>query len=184
MNNTQGMAAVCLCDRPISWRILLKQGLANLGTIAMPKLQAVQIDEDTVIYVEAEDDVEVPAVAEEPEEQQRGGGKGWDDNNSVAQIARSFEQIQSTIKIYTQYTLNAFKDAALADVQKVTLEFGVNVGGEMGMPYIAKGTVGCNVKITVECAFPQRQAAAQRQVPAVPGVPRPPNVPPIPPANP
>ncbi|HEY9639895.1 MAG TPA: CU044_2847 family protein [Coleofasciculaceae cyanobacterium] len=151
----------------------------------MPKLQAVQIDEDTIIYVEAEDDVEIPAVAEEPEEQQRGGGKGWDDQGSVAQIARSFEQIQSTIKVYTKYTLNAFKDAALADVQKVTLEFGVNVGGETGVPYVAKGTVGCNVKIVVECAFPQRQvAAAQRQVSAVPGVPRPPGLPANPPANP
>ncbi|MBI4784253.1 MAG: hypothetical protein HY785_23485 [Oscillatoriophycideae cyanobacterium NC_groundwater_1537_Pr4_S-0.65um_50_18] len=141
----------------------------------MPKLQAVQIDDDTIIYIEAEDDIQVPTVVEEPQEVQRGGGKGWD-SNSVVQMARSFEQIQSTIKVYTKYTLNAFRDAALADVQKVTLEFGVNVGGETGMPYIAKGTVGCNVKITVECAFPQRQRSPQ------PGMPTgmPPGVPPRP----
>ena len=142
----------------------------------MPKLQAVQIDENTVIYIEAEDDVEVPMAVEEPAEVQRGGGKGWEPNSSAVQMMRSFEQIQSTIKIYTKYTLNAFKDAALADVQKVTLEFGVNVGGESGMPYIAKGTVACNVKITVECAFPQRRPVEGAARPPQPGMP--PGVPP------
>ncbi|MBW4657926.1 MAG: hypothetical protein KME15_04575 [Drouetiella hepatica Uher 2000/2452] len=147
----------------------------------MPKLQAVQIDEDTIIYIEAEDDIEVPVAIEEPEEVQRGGGKGWESSGSVMQMARSFEQIQNTIKVYTKYTLNAFKDAALADVQKVTLEFGVNVGGETGMPYIAKGTVACNVKITVECAFPQRRPVEGTARMPQPGIP--PGMPPRP-ANP
>lgn len=132
----------------------------------MSKLQAIQIDENTILYVEAEDNIEIGShinshvdFHEEPtSEMQRGGGKGWNAHQSTA-LAQSFEQIQSTIKTYTQCTLNAFKDAALADVQKVNLEFGINVSGEGGMPYIAKGTVGCNVKITVECVFPQRQAA-------------------------
>jgi len=147
------------------------QGVAKNAIGSMPKLQAVQIDEDTIIYIEAEEDIEVSRGVEEPEEVQRGGGKGWDSSSSVAQMARSFEQIQSTIKVYTKYTLNAFKDAALADVQKVTLEFGVNVGGETGMPYIAKGTVGCNVKITVECAFPQRRPVEGVARPPQPGMP-------------
>ena len=128
----------------------------------MTKLQAVQIDEDTIIYVEAEDDVEVPEVAGEAEEQARGGGKGWGDSAAV-QVARNFEQIQSTIRTYTKHTLSAFKDAALADVQKVTLEFGINTSGECGMPYVAKGTVGCNLKITAECVFPPRVAPRSPQ---------------------
>ena len=131
----------------------------------MPKLQAVQIDEDTIIYVEVEEDVEVPEVVDEAEEQGRGGGKGWGDSAAV-QVARNFEQIQSTIRIYTKHTLSAFKDVALADVQKVTLEFGINTSGECGMPYVAKGTVGCNLKITAECVFPPRPPAVPRVAPA------------------
>jgi len=133
------------------------------------KLQPVQVDADTVIYVETIDDVEAPAVAEESEEQTRGGQKGWL-NNPSAQVAQNFKAIETTIKVYTQHTLNAFRDVALAEVQKVTLEFGVSLGGEGGVPYIATSTVECNVKITVECAFPQRKpavpaahATAQRQ---------------------
>lgn len=130
------------------------------------KLQPVQVDEDTVIYVEAMDNVEAPSVVEECEEQTRGGQKGWLDHPST-QMAQSFKAIESTIKVYTKYTLNAFRDAALAEVQKVTLEFGVNLSGEGGVPYIATGTVDCNVKITVECAFPQRKAQSLPPQPAV-----------------
>jgi hypothetical protein len=129
------------------------------------RLQALQIDEDTVIYVETTDDVEVPAVVEEPEEQTRGGQKGWSRSPSE-QMAQSFRAIESTIKVYTKHTLNAFRDAALADVQKVTLEFGVNVSGVGGVPYIATGTMGCNIKVTVECAFPRKPSASAQ--PAVP----------------
>lgn len=120
------------------------------------KLQAVQIDQDTTIYVEAVGDVEVPPVIAEPEEQTRSGQKGWMDTPSE-QIAQSFKAIETTIKTYTNHTLNAFRDVALADVEKVTLEFGVNLSGEGGIPYIATGTMGCNIKITVECAFPERK---------------------------
>ena len=134
------------------------------------KLQAVQVDENTIIYVEATDDIEVSEYTQKPKDEietevQRGGSKGWDDLNCQAtmQMTRSFEQIQTTIRSYTQYTLNAFRDAALADVKNVTLEFGVNVSGVGGVPYIATGTVGCNIKVTVECAFPERQVSTPPQ---------------------
>jgi hypothetical protein len=124
------------------------------------KLQPVQIDEDTIIYIEANDNVEIPSVVAEGEEQTRGGQKGWMDKPS-AQVAQNFKAIESTIRAYTKYTLNAFQDAALANVEKVTLEFGVNLSGEGGVPYIATGTVDCNLSITVECAFPERAKSPQ-----------------------
>jgi hypothetical protein len=144
----------------------------------MSKLQAIQIDENTVIYVEATEDITAPAVIEESGEVQRGGAKGGLMRGPEAQMAQSFKAIESTIKVYTKYTLNAFKDAALADVKKVTLEFGVNVSGVGGVPYVAAGTVGCNIKVTVECAFPERQPQPVQQRP--PGMPERPPQPGIP----
>jgi hypothetical protein len=38
----------------------------------------------------------------------------------------------------------------------VTLEFGVNVGGMTGIPYIATGSSECNVKIAVKCVFAKK----------------------------
>lgn len=69
-------------------------------------------------------------------------------------VGQSFQAIEVTIRAYTAYTLNAFKQMAIANVDKVTLEFGIKVAGEAGVPYVTKGTAESNLKITVECSFP------------------------------
>jgi hypothetical protein len=139
----------------------------------MSKLQPIQLEDGSILYVEATDNIQTidtPAngsgnsngySAESSEEASR-TSKGWNRSNPNQQMAQSFQAIENTIKTYTQHTLNAFRDAAMADVKKVTLEFGVNVSGVGGVPYIATGTAGCNIKVVVECAFPER---------AVPGLP-------------
>jgi len=33
--------------------------------------------------------------------------------------------------------------------------FGIEIGGEAGIPYITKGTATSNLKVTVECSFPK-----------------------------
>ncbi len=50
-------------------------------------------------------------------------------------------------------SINAFKKIPVANIDKVTLEFGIKVGVEAGVPYISKGTAESNLKITVECSF-------------------------------
>ena len=67
---------------------------------------------------------------------------------------QSFQAIEATIKAYTIHTLAAFRQVAIANVDKVTLEFGIEIGGEAGVPYVTKGTAKSNLKITVECSFP------------------------------
>jgi hypothetical protein len=54
------------------------------------------------------------------------------------------------------WTLNAFKQIADSNIDKITLEFGVNISGETGIPYVTKGTVASNMNITVECSFPKK----------------------------
>jgi hypothetical protein len=66
----------------------------------------------------------------------------------------SFAALETTLKTYTQGVLDAFKDLGSANVDQVKLEFGVNLAGEAGIPYITKGTAECSLKITVECSFP------------------------------
>lgn len=129
----------------------------------MSKLQRIVTEEGLEIYLETTDNVAPPSRVEESEEVVRGGAKGGWGSSPVTQMTQSFTAIESTIKTYTRYTLNAFRDAALADVKKVTLEFGVNVSGMGGVPYIATGTAGCNIKVTVECAFNERLQISPNQ---------------------
>lgn len=66
---------------------------------------------------------------------------------------KNSQAMQSTIPADT---LNAFKEMTMANVDKVTLEFGIKVAGEGGVAYITKGSGECNLKITVECSFGDR----------------------------
>jgi hypothetical protein len=71
----------------------------------MSKLQAIQIDADTIIYIEAAEDLAVPNVVGTGEidgEVRRGGQKGGV-FNPADQMAQSFKAIESTIKTYTKY---------------------------------------------------------------------------------
>lgn len=114
----------------------------------MTTLTPIKLDDGTEIYIETRDDLTlaVPSGTMASGEVQRGGAKG---NGSVP----NFKLIEGAIRAYTHSTLNAFRELAIADVDKVTLEFGVAVSGMTGIPYIATGEAGCNMRVTVECHF-------------------------------
>ena len=129
----------------------------------MPQLTPIQLDDGTIIYIEATEDVTVPLVMNSTETDREvtradldaGEKRGAAPHHAQLLAVQSFQVIESTIKAYTVYTLNAFKQVAIANVDKVTLEFGIEIGGEAGVPYVTKGTAKSNLKITVECSFPK-----------------------------
>ena len=125
----------------------------------MKKLTPIQLEDNTIIYIEASEDVNVPpVVTEEEEEEEALDEKGISTAEVSRQMVQNFQAIQGTIRAYTIYSLNAFKKMpnANVNVDKVTLEFGLELGGEAGVPYVTKGTAKSNMKITVECSFPKK----------------------------
>ena len=117
----------------------------------MTQLAPLTFDDGTVIYIEATGNVDdIPAGTSSLPGETTRTAKG-----ASEQVVRSFQAMQGTIRAYTTYTLNAFRQMAGANVDKVTLEFGVKVAGEAGVPYVTKGTADANLKITVECSFPK-----------------------------
>ncbi|MBW4633962.1 MAG: hypothetical protein KME30_19280 [Iphinoe sp. HA4291-MV1] len=124
----------------------------------MTKLTPIQLDDNTIIYIEATEDVNVPlAIAEEltEEEEEALTDKGISPKFVQKQMVQNFQIIHTTIRAYTICSLNAFKQLPIPGVNKVTLEFGIELGGEAGIPYVTKGTAKSNLKITVECSFPK-----------------------------
>lgn len=139
----------------------------------MTQLVPIQLEDGTEIYIESTENVELPETApasdfDDDEEEVRGGQKGWGGGNgsrgmvgfpgggeggAAAAAAQSFKAIEGTIRTYTTHTLGAFKEMAHGNVDKVTLQFGIRVGGEAGVPYVTKGTAESNLSITVECSF-------------------------------
>ncbi|MEA5449785.1 CU044_2847 family protein [Leptolyngbya sp. CCNP1308] len=122
----------------------------------MTQLVPIRLEDGTEIYMEATDDVVAPAPFGPDtygETTRTAKGLGMPNQAIQTHAAQSFKAIEGTIRTYTSYTMNAFKDMATANVEKVTLEFGLKVGGEAGVPYVTKGTAESNLKITVECSF-------------------------------
>ncbi|QFS47057.1 CU044_2847 family protein [Nostoc sphaeroides] len=132
----------------------------------MTQLTPIQLEDGTIIYIEATDNVDAPPVITEvsPEgEEEALIDKGWDADAAQKQIVQNFQAIEGTIRAYTVYSLNAFKKIPVANIDKVTLEFGIKVGGEAGIPYVTKGTAESNLKITVECSFPDQPEKKTQQ---------------------
>ncbi|MGB3495296.1 MAG: CU044_2847 family protein [Elainellaceae cyanobacterium] len=134
----------------------------------MTQLVPLQIDEHTLIYIEPSDAVQPPSSAppSAPGEVTR-GDLGLDPKGVAEAVTQQatqvFQNLETTLKAYTRGTINAFKELGDANVDKVKLEFGVNVGGEAGVPYVTKGTADCSLKITVECSFPKETKDEEAQ---------------------
>ena len=127
-----------------------------------PTVQAVQLDDGMTIYVEvrqpvtfANEPIFEPANTKREFSREDFGGdsKGLQDMLNVLPKKPSVEQ---TILSYTSVALNALKNVSSANVDKVTLEFGIKVGGKMGVPFVTEGTAESNLKVTVECSFPKK----------------------------
>ena len=69
------------------------------------------------------------------------------------QVKDKLDKAQEMIRDCAEYTLNSFKNFAAAEVDEITLKFGITVGGEGGI-IISKGTLESNIEIEIKCKFP------------------------------
>jgi hypothetical protein len=60
--------------------------------------------------------------------------------------------VSSTIEGYTAILLEAVQAGVVNKLtpSKVTMEFGIQAGGETGIPFVTKGTTQANVKVAIE----------------------------------
>ncbi len=121
----------------------------------MSEVQRLLIEEDGEtyeIYVEAKTS---PTISKPSpvSEGKRPGEKGAKEDVLV-----KMQQARKMIRGYTAYALSAFKDFAAAEIEEVTLKFGMKLGGKAGIPYITEGTAESNLEIEVKCTFPKKES--------------------------
>jgi hypothetical protein len=49
-----------------------------------------------------------------------------------------------------------------ADIERVTLRFGVSLGGEAGVPFVTQGKADSTLSVTIECNLAHRNGRAAR----------------------
>lgn len=74
-------------------------------------------------------------------------------DDSIAKI----KDIHKTIRFYTKYAIGAFQHLPGADVEEVTLKFGIKIIGETGIPALTKASAEANFEIEVKCKPKQKQ---------------------------
>lgn len=127
----------------------------------MAQIIPIDLGDGTIVHIEA---VENTSLSTE-EALASGGQESTDDpkrslwllEESQQQAQESIQTIEDTVRAYTSHILKSFRNLAAAEVSEVTLEFGVSASGITGIPYIASGKAGGNVKITVKCVFPKQE---------------------------
>lgn len=76
--------------------------------------------------------------------------------------AVKMQQARQMIRGYAMYALSAFKDFGAAEIEEVTLKFGLKLGGKAGIPYITEGSTESNLEIQVKCKFPPKSDDSNR----------------------
>lgn len=108
----------------------------------MAKLIELDLGEGRTVLVEADEDVSVPRSAVGAMGYQRPGQGGA----ARADIAR----VQETLRGFVEGSVAALRDVD-ADIERVSFEFGVSLGGEAGLPFITGGRTDGTLKVTVQC---------------------------------
>ncbi|NEQ53251.1 MAG: hypothetical protein F6K11_24460 [Leptolyngbya sp. SIO3F4] len=78
-----------------------------------------------------------------------------EDYDVTDEVIKKMDAARELMQNYTEYVLTAFRNFSAAEVDELTLKFGINMGGKAGIPYITEGSVGGNVEIEVKCTFPK-----------------------------
>lgn len=118
----------------------------------MSKVEPLLIEEDGetyIIYVESKETPEISEpVAGDNDRESMGLGE-----DAIVKMQASRHMIRG----YAIYALSAFKDFGAAQIEEVTLKFGIKLGGKAGIPYITEGSAESNLEIEVKCKFPDTQ---------------------------
>ncbi|MBD2358402.1 hypothetical protein H6G41_27970 [Tolypothrix sp. FACHB-123] len=100
-------------------------------------------------------EVNLSATEITPEIEEEDDGIEYKDVRTDA-ITR-MQQARQMIRGYTMYALSAFKDFNIAEIEEITLKFGIKMGGKAGIPYITEGSAESNLEVEVKCKFPNKQ---------------------------
>ncbi|MCA6587053.1 MAG: CU044_2847 family protein [Pseudanabaena sp.] len=114
----------------------------------MSELQRILIEENgkTVeIFVESPP---VPAIANPTNTGKRPGEKGATD-----EVLLKMSEVQSKIQTYANFAIGAFQHLGSAEVEEITLKFGIKLGGKTGIIF-TEGSAEGSMEISVKCKFP------------------------------
>ncbi|MGF1538650.1 MAG: CU044_2847 family protein [Elainellaceae cyanobacterium] len=97
------------------------------------------------MYVEATDPLDHPNAPTANDDEESYG--------ITDEVQAKLTDIHDTLKGYAEYAIGAFKTVGGANVEEMTLKFGIKISGSTGLPVLTQGSAEGNFEIQVKCKF-------------------------------
>ncbi|MBD2693478.1 CU044_2847 family protein [Anabaena catenula] len=121
----------------------------------MANIERLVFEEDGQTYTILFESKETPTIPDivtsTPKDDDDRESYGWKDEAFV-----KMQEVHNQILGYTKYAIGAFKNLGAAEVEEVTLKFGLKIGGKTGIPILTEGSAESNFEIEVKCKFPDK----------------------------
>lgn len=100
------------------------------------------------MYYEATEPIEVPAA---PVNDVNDTDDEYESMGVADEVKAKLKDIHGTLQAYTYYAIGAFSKVAFAEVEEITLKFGIKIAGSTGMPILTQGSAEGSFQVEVKC---------------------------------
>lgn len=99
---------------------------------------------DYTLFMEAAESLDLPesSASSDDDEYERMG---------INEVKVQLSEVHAKLQNYARYAIGAFQEVPFADVEEITLKFGVKVSGSTGIPVLTHGSVEGDFHIEIKC---------------------------------
>ena len=110
----------------------------------MATLKAIELENGQRVYMQVDENIRFADIPADTQD------SGFEHKGVKEQAAKAVDKLGDLIRAMSDTAAKAVQDSAFGNVEKITLEFGITLGGEVGIPYITSGKAEGAVNVTVE----------------------------------
>ena len=108
---------------------------------------------DYTLFMEAAEPLDFPGSS------RSGDNDDEYERMGLSDVKVKLSDVHAKLQNYARYAIGAFQNVPFADVEEITLKFGVKVSGSTGIPVLTHGSVEGDFHIEIKCR-PRKTAQA------------------------
>lgn len=111
----------------------------------MTSLKKIELEDGQWVYVQVDETVTLPEDASEVYDD-----SGFERKGMREQANQAVDTVSGVIQAMSESASKVLEASTFGQVEKMTLEFGVKLGGEAGVPFITSGKAEGSVNVKIE----------------------------------